>query len=332
MPSGTAALEMAALLLDLAPGDEVIMPSFTFASTANAFVLRGATPVFVDIHDDTLNIDERRIAAAITPKTRAIVVVHYGGEACRMDAIRAIAWQHGIDVIEDAAHALLSHYRGQALGTIGRFGIFSFHATKNITCGHGGALLVNEPRDFERLEVMREAGTGRARFLRGDAAKYSWEDQGSSCFVSELASAFLYGQLEQAHALTAQRLSACAAYRERLQPLEIQGLLRLPAPRPNQEGNGHIFHLLTRDRATRDRLLAHLHEHGVDAAFHYIPLHNAPAGLRFGRCSDGLFVTDRIADTLVRLPLFADITGAQIDHVCEAVRSFYLHRPGPEVF
>jgi dTDP-4-amino-4,6-dideoxygalactose transaminase len=331
VPSGTAALEMAALLLDIGPGDEVIMPSFTFASTANAFVLRGAVPVFVDIHPETLNIDDRRVAAAITPKTRAIVVVHYGGDACRMDAIRAVAWQHGIEVIEDAAHALLSDYRGQSLGTIGRLGVLSFHATKNVTCGQGGALLINEPRDLERAEVLRDAGTGRARFLRGDAPKYSWEDIGSSYLVSELASAFLYGQLEQAPALTARRRFICAAYRERLAPLQADGRLRLPVPQPNQAGNGHIFHVLAQDRGARDRLLAHLHKNGIDAAFHYVPLHSAPAGLRFGRCAEALFVTEQVAETIVRLPVFPELTDAHIDHVCDAVRSFYLQDGGPDV-
>jgi dTDP-4-amino-4,6-dideoxygalactose transaminase len=317
---------MAALLLDLAPGDEVIMPSFTFASTANAFVLRGAVPVFVDIRPDTLNIDHDRIAEAVTAKTRAVVAVHYGGEACTMDAVRAIAWQHNFDIVEDAAHALLSEYRAKPLGTIGRFGTLSFHATKNVTCGQGGALLLNEPRDVERAEVLRDAGTGRARFRRGEASKYVWESSGSSYLLSELASAYLFGQFEQAQALRAQRLALCSAYRAQLAPLEGENLIQLPAQTLHQRGNGHVFYVVARDAATRRDLIGHLRERGIEASFHYMPLHTAPAGLRFGRVSGALAVTERIAETIVRLPLFASMTDAQVDYVCEAVRGFYLHR------
>ena len=227
-PSGTAALEMTALLLDLRPGDEVIMPSFTFVSTANAFALRGATPVFVDIRPDTLNIDDARVAAAVTDRTRAIVAVHYGGDACAMAALRALAQRHRLDVIEDAAHALLAQFRGRALGTIGRFGCLSFHSTKNVTCGEGGALIINDDRDLARAEIIREKGTDRARFLRGDVQKYSWVDLGSSYFLSEIAAAYLYAQLQEAHAVTDRRRAICASYRASFASLAAEGRVQLP--------------------------------------------------------------------------------------------------------
>jgi dTDP-4-amino-4,6-dideoxygalactose transaminase len=322
-PSCTAALEMAALLLDLEPGDEVIMPSFTYVSTANAFVLRGAVPVFVDIRPNTLNIDERKIAAAITPRTRAIVAVHYAGEPCAMEAIADLAAENRLSVVEDAAQALLSDYRDRALGTIGRFGCFSFHGTKNTTCGHGGALVINTAEDCARAEVIRDRGTDRKKFLDGDVQKYSWIDVGSSYFLSEICSAYLLAQLEQARSVTAKRQAVCRTYRRALEPLEAAGHVRLPGVEPAGAGNGHIFYLLTRDADTRRRLLSHLHDSGVDAAFHYTPLHASPAGQRFGRASGSLETTEQVSQTVLRLPVFATMDRGQIDRVVDAVTRFY---------
>ncbi|MBX7201037.1 MAG: dTDP-4-amino-4,6-dideoxygalactose transaminase [Rhodospirillaceae bacterium] len=323
-PSGTAALEMTALLMDLKPGDEVIMPSFTFVSTANAFVLRGATPVFVDVRPDTLNIDDAQVAGAITDRTKAIVVVHYAGGACAMAPLRSLAERHGVDIVEDAAHALLSEYRGRPLGTIGRFGVLSFHATKNITCGEGGALILNDARDIARAEIIRDKGTDRAQFLRGDVQKYSWVEVGSSYALSELSAAFLYAQLEQAHAATERRRAICAAYRDALAPLAADGRLQLPPQIPHQRDNGHIFHLITDGPEARDALLTYLKNLGIAATFHYVPLHSSPAGARLGRVSGSMAVTDRASRCLLRLPVFASMTDSQVNQVCAAVRGFYL--------
>lgn len=330
-PSGTAALEMAALLLDITPGDEVIMPSFTFVSTANAFALRGAVPVFVDIRPDTLTIDDARVAAAVTDRTKAIVAVHYAGGACAMAPLRALAERHGLEIVEDAAHALLSQYRGRALGTIGRFGALSFHATKNISCGEGGALIVNDDRDLARAEIIRDKGTDRMKFLRGGVEKYSWVEVGSSYSLSEIAAAYLYGQLEQAHAVTERRLAICAAYRAILAPLAAEGRITLPPQILQQRENGHIFYLLTDTPETRTRLLGHLKDHGIGAAFHYVPLHSAPAGARLGRVHGSMSVTDRVSGCLLRLPLFAGMTDMQVNQVCAAVRGFYLQGPAGAV-
>jgi len=327
-PSCTAALEMAALLLELQPGDEVIMPSFTYVSTANAFALRGAVPVFVDIKADTLNIDETKIAAAITPRTRAIVAVHYAGQPCAMTAINEIAEAHGLSVVEDAAQALLSDYRDQPLGTLGRFGCFSFHGTKNVTCGHGGALILNRPEDFARAEVIRDRGTDRKRFLEGNVKKYSWVDVGSSYYLSEVCSAYLLGQLEQARAITARRQSVCRAYRRDLAPLEAAGLINLPGAEPLGAGNGHIFYLLAKDTDTRARLLAHLDQNGIDAAFHYTPLHTTEAGRRLGRAGGTLQTTEAVSQTIIRLPVFASMDHAQIGRVIDAITGFYRERAG----
>ncbi len=323
-PSGTAALEMTALLMDIQPGDEVIMPSFTFVSTANAFVLRGAVPVFVDIRPDTLTIDDARAAAAVTGRTKAIVAVHYAGGACAMAPLKALAERHGIDIVEDAAHALLSQYRDRPLGTIGRFGALSFHSTKNVTCGEGGALILNDARDIARAETIRDKGTDRARFLRGDVQKYSWAEVGSSYSLSELSAAFLYAQLEAAHAATERRLAICAAYRAALAPLAADGRVQLPPQVPQQRENGHIFYLVADGARTRDRLLTHLKDQGIGAAFHYVPLHSAPAGLRLGRTEGAMTVTDRVSNGLLRLPVFAAMTDTQVNQVCAAVRGFYL--------
>jgi len=322
--SCTAALEMAAILCDLAPGDEVIMPSFTFVSTANAFALRGAVPVFVDIRPDTLNLDETQAGAAITPRTRAIVPVHYAGVACEMDAIMALASQHGLVVVEDAAQGILAEHKGRKLGAIGHLGCLSFHETKNVISGEGGALLVNDERFVARAEIVREKGTNRSQFFRGEVDKYTWVDIGSSYLPSELVGAFLWAQLEQAAAINARRLAACAAYRSGLAELEARGLLALPQPVPAHiTPNGHMFYVLARSLAERTALIAHLKSEGVHAVFHYVPLHSSPAGRRFGRAAGPLPVTDDVAARLVRLPLYYELTPDEIGHVVAAIRGFF---------
>ena len=320
--SCTAALEMAAMLADAGPGDEVIMPSFTFSSTATAFVLRGATPVFVDIRPDTLNIDETLIEPAITPRTRAIVPVHYAGVACAMDEIMAIAAKHGLLVVEDAAQAHLSHHKGRALGTIGHLGCLSFHETKNIISGEGGALLVNDPAMMERAEILREKGTDRSRFFRGEIDKYTWRDIGSSYCPGEIVSAFLYAQFEQAEAIIERRRASYDAYRTGLASLAASGHVTLPSATAD-EANGHIFWLLTADAASRGLLLAHLNGQGINAVFHYVPLHSAPAGLRYGRTGGDLAVTDDVASRLVRLPMHLGLGEGDVTRVVDAIAAFY---------
>jgi len=320
--SCTAALEMAAMLAEVGPGDEVIMPSFTFSSTATAFVLRGAVPVFVDIRRDTLNIDETLIEQAITPRTRVIVPVHYAGLACEMDTIMQVAQRHNLLVVEDAAQAQLSDWHGRALGTIGHLGCLSFHETKNIISGEGGALLINDPALIERAEILREKGTDRSRFFRGEVDKYTWRDIGSSYCPGEIVSAFLYAQLERADEIIARRRALYDAYREGLAPLAEAGLVTLPEA-PGTAANGHIFWLLTPDAESRPRLLEHLTGQGIHAVFHYVPLHSAPAGLRFGRADGDLAVTDDIAARLVRLPMYLGLTDADVDRVVGAVGAFF---------
>ncbi len=319
--SCTAALEMSAILCDLQPGDEVILPSYTFVSTANAFVLRGAVPVFVDIRPDTLNIDEKLIEAAITPKTRAIVPVHYAGVPCEMDAIMDIAQRHKLLVVEDAAQALLSTYKGKALGTIGHFGCLSFHETKNIISGEGGALLINDERFFERAEVIREKGTNRSQFFRGEVDKYTWVDIGSSYLPSELVSAFLYAQLERADEITAQRCRICSAYAEQLAPLERAGTLRLP--HFDADSNGHMFFILLDSLATRTALITHLKALGIHPVFHYVPLHSSPAGRKYGRVSGSMQVTDDLNERLLRLPLHYEMDDADVTRISAAIRDFF---------
>jgi len=322
--SCTAALEMAAMLCDLAPGDEVIMPSYTFVSTANAFVLRGAVPVFVDIRPDTLNLDETLIEAAITPKTRAIVPVHYAGLSCDMDVIMRTARQHDLLVVEDAAQAMLSEYRGRQAGTIGHLGCVSFHETKNVISGEGGALLINDRALIERAEIIREKGTNRSKFFRGEVDKYTWVDIGSSFLPSELIGAFLWAQLQHAEEIIARRRRLCAIYRDALQGLADEGLISLPRQAPEGvESNGHMFYLLTQDAATRGALLAHLKAAGVHAVFHYVPLHASPAGRRFGRAHGTLPVTEGYADRLVRLPLYFDLDEPAARDVAGHVRRFF---------
>jgi dTDP-4-amino-4,6-dideoxygalactose transaminase len=325
--SCTAALEMAAMLCDIRPGDEVIMPSYTFVSTANAFVLRGGVPVFVDIRRDTLNLDENLIEAAITPKTKAIVPVHYAGVACEMDSIMAIARRHGLPVVEDAAQAVLSDYKGRRPGAIGDLGCLSFHETKNVISGEGGALLVNNPVLAERAEIIREKGTNRSKFFRGEVDKYTWVDIGSSFLPSELIGAFLWAQLEHAEAIIAHRRRLCAVYREALQDLAGAGRLLLPQPEPEGlAGNGHMFYLFTGTAAERPALLAHLKAAGVHAVFHYVPLHTSPAGQRFGRAAGSLPVTEDLAERLVRLPLYYGLAENEAREVAAAVRRFFESR------
>lgn len=318
--SCTAALEMAAMLCDLEPGDEVIMPSFTFVSTANAFVLRGARPVFVDIRADTLNIDERLIEQALTPRTRAIAVVHYGGIGCDMDVIMDLARARRLRVVEDAAHAFLARRGERALGAIGDLGCLSFHETKNVISGEGGALLIEAPDLVERAEIVWEKGTNRSAFFRGEVDRYTWIDVGSSFLPSELTAAFLWGQLEHADRIIARRRALAEAYHARLAELEQAGHCRLCDA---AAGSGHIFHLLTRDAREREALIASLKARRILALSHYVPLHVSPAGQRYGRSSGEMTVTNRVSETLVRLPLYFEMRDADLEEVCDAVRAFY---------
>lgn len=323
--SCTAALEMAAMLCDIQPGDEVIMPSYTFVSTANAFVLRGGVPVFVDIRADTLNIDERLIEAAITPRTRAIVPVHYAGVPCEMDEIMAIGARHGVFVVEDAAQGLMSDYKGRALGSIGHLGCLSFHETKNVISGEGGALLVNDPAFASRAEIIREKGTNRSQFFRGQVDKYTWVEPGSSYLPSEIIGAFLFAQLEQAESITARRIALCRRYADALQPLAEKGLIGLPQ---FGHGNGHMFYIMLADKSTRAELIQHLDAREVMAVFHYVPLHSAPAGRRYGRAHGELPVTDRVSNRLLRLPLYFGMLDAEHEAVVEGVETFFAHGTG----
>lgn len=309
--SCTAALEMAAILANIQPGDEIIMPSYTFVSTANAFVLRGGVPVFVDIRPDTLNIDERLIEAAITPRTKAIVPVHYAGVACEMDVFMDIAQRHNLLVIEDAAQAVMSTYNGRTLGTIGHLGAYSFHETKNIISGEGGALLVNDDRFAERAEIIREKGTNRSQFFRGHVDKYTWVDIGSSYLPGEVIAAFLWAQMEEAQDITHKRLSLWNRYHEALAPLEKSSKLRRPIIPANCQHNAHMYYILLDSLKKRTEVIAHLKEHNVHAVFHYVPLHNSPAGKKYGRASGELRNTGDLSDRLLRLPLWVGMDEAQ---------------------
>ena len=321
--SCTAGLELAAVVSGVGPGDEVILPSFTFVSTANAFVLRGATPVFVDIRADTLNIDESLIEAAVTPRTRVIVPVHYAGVACEMDTIGAIAARHNLLVIEDAAQALMATYKGRNLGTIGDLGCLSFHDTKNVICGEGGAVLFRDSRFVERAEIVREKGTNRKAFFRGLVDKYSWIDIGSSYLPGEITAAFLFAQLEHAREITLRRKQLCRAYRERLAPLAAEGFFTVGQSIPDCVDSGHILYILARSLEEREALRRFLLGEHIHAVTHYVPLHSAVAGRRYGRASGELPVTDRVGDTLLRLPLFNDMTEAQLERVVSSVGRFY---------
>ena len=321
--SGTTALEMAALMCDLEPGDEVILPSFTFSSTATAFVLAGAKLVFVDVRPDTMNIDETKIEAAITDKTKVICAMHYAGVACEMDAIMDIARRHGLKVVEDAAQGVMSTYKGKALGTIGDFGCFSFHETKNYSMGEGGALLIRDPEYNERAEILREKGTNRAKFFRGQVDKYTWVDYGSSYLPSEMNAAYLYAQLLEADRINNDRLASWNAYYEAFAPLEQAGTVELPALPEGCVHNAHMFWLKLRDLEERTAFIQHLKDNGVLAVFHYIPLHSAPAGLKFGVFSGEDVYTTRESERLVRLPLYYGLTEEDRNTVIRSVLSFW---------
>lgn len=321
--SCTAALEMAALLFDIGEGDEVIMPSYTFVSTANAFALRGATPVFVDIRRDTLNIDEELIEKAITPRTKAIVVVHYAGVACEMDKIMDIAARHGLRVCEDAAHGLNATYGDRHQGTIADVGTFSFHETKNCISGEGGALVINDPSLIERAEILREKGTNRAKFFRGEVDKYTWVDTGSSYLPSEVVAAFLYAQLEVMDDIDRRRLAIWARYRRGLADLEGRGLVALPQPWTRGRHNAHMFYMTLSSEEQRDELAAYLKSRGILAVHHYVPLHSSPVGLSVGRTGSTMEVTDDVSARLIRLPLFFDLSEADQTEVIDEVHAFF---------
>ena len=319
--SCTAALEMTALLLDISPGDEIIMPSYTFASTANAFVLRGGIPVFVDIREDTLNIDENLIEAAITPKTRAIVAVHYAGVSCEMDLIMEIARRHHLSVVEDAAQGVMARYKGKALGTFGDFGTYSFHETKNIICGEGGALLINRNDFLPRAEIIRDKGTDRSRFSRGEVDKYTWQEAGSSYLPGELVAAFLFAQLEQAEIITAKRLEIWQYYDVNLAPLESLGLLRRPHVPIDCQHNAHMYYLLLDPSINRQKIIEILKTQQIGAIFHYVPLHSSPAGRRYGRCSGSLPITEKQSSCIIRLPLWLGLKHDQQARIIDVLRN-----------
>ncbi len=318
--SCTAALEMAALMLDIAPGDEVIMPSYTFVSTANAFVLRGGVPVFVDVREDTLNLNETLIEDAITPRTRAIVPVHYAGVACEMDTILSIAKRHHLKVVEDAAQGVGSTYKGRALGGIGDLGAYSFHETKNVISGEGGALLVNDPALTLRAEIIREKGTDRSRFFRGEVDKYTWQETGSSFLPGELTAAFLWAQLEEADRITKERLSIWWNYHRLLEPLEAGGWLRRPIVPEGCQHNGHMYYVRLAPSLDRQRVLNAMRKSGIWAVFHYVPLHDSPAGKRLGRVHGAMNVTQRQAESLIRLPMWIGLSQEQQARVVEVLQ------------
>ncbi len=321
--SCTHATEMAALLCDIQPGDEVIMPSYTFVSTADAFVLRGATVVFVDIRPDTMNIDEGLIEDAITERTKAIVPVHYAGVACEMDTIMEIARRHDLKVVEDAAQGVMSTYKGKSLGTIGDYGCYSFHETKNYSMGEGGALLIHDASKIEDAEIIREKGTNRSKFFRGQIDKYTWMNVGSSYLPSELNAAYLWAQLEQAEQINDRRLAIWNHYNEELECLEKQEYIRRPVIPDGCTHNAHMFYIKAKDLDTRTRLITFLKEQGIQAVFHYIPLHTAPAGQKFGRFHGNDIYTTKESEALVRLPLFYSLEDAQVEYIIDKVKEFY---------
>jgi dTDP-4-amino-4,6-dideoxygalactose transaminase len=320
--SCTAALEISAILADLEPGDEVIMPSYTFVSTANAFVLRGAVPVFVDIRPDTLNLDETLVEAAIRDRTRAIVPVHYAGVGCEMDTLQNIAQKHHLLLIEDAAQGLMASYKGQPLGSFGDLGCFSFHETKNIIAGEGGALIINNSRFTEQAEIIREKGTNRSKFFRGGVDKYTWINQGSSYLPGELIAAFLYAQLEEAEKIIAARLQVWDYYHQLLEPLEKSGKLRRPIIPPTCQHNGHMYYIILNNLQIRTSLISYLKEQGMSSVFHYVPLHSSPAGQHYGRVYGDMNNTNHVSDCLLRLPLFPELGLSQIETVVMAIDSF----------
>jgi dTDP-4-amino-4,6-dideoxygalactose transaminase len=325
--SCTHALEMAALLIDIQPGDEVIMSSFTFVSTANPFVLRGAKVKFVDIRPDTMNIDESLIETAITDKTKAIVVMHYAGVACDMNKVMALAEKHGLWVVEDAAQCTLAYYRDQHLGSIGHLGTLSFHDTKNIQCGEGGALLINDPELWRRAEILREKGTNRAAFLRGEIDKYTWVDRGSSYLPSELNAAFLYAQLEQAEVVTAKRRMLWQQYYELFQPMAEQGLLEIPQLPEEARHNGHIFYIKLADIEHRQQVIDQLKKEGIYTVFHYVPLHSARAGRQFGEFVGEDIYTTRESARLLRLPMYYSLDLDKVDQVKSKIAEIIVGSP-----
>ena len=325
--SCTAALEMAAILCDIQPGDEFIVPSYTFVSTVNAFVLRGGVPVFVDIRPDNLNIDEKLIEAAITPKTKAIVPVHYAGVGCEMDVIMDIANRHGLLVVEDAAQGVCATYKGKYLGTIGHLGCYSFHETKNFISGEGGALVINDERFLERAEIIREKGTNRSQFFRGMVDKYTWVDIGSSYLPSEMIAAFLYSQLEESDKITNKRLKIWNLYHELLAPLESAGWLRRPKYPEYCCHNAHMYYILLSDLETRTQLIDFLRKEGISSVFHYVPLHSAPQGKKLVGKDINLPVTDDCSERLLRLPCYYELTNEEIEFVVRIIREFFESLP-----
>lgn len=321
--SCTHATELAALLADIKPGDEVIMPSYTFVSTADAFVLRGATPVFVDIRPDTMNIDEKLIEAAVTERTRAIVPVHYAGVACEMDTIMDIARRHNLLVIEDAAQGVMASYKGRALGTIGDFGCYSFHETKNYSMGEGGALLIRDPAYIERAEIFREKGTDRSKYFRGQVDKYRWQEFGSSYLPSELNVAYLYAQLEMADEINDYRLARWQEYWELLTPLAEKGRIELPVVPEGCVHNAHMFYIKTADEKEREALIDFLKADDILAVYHYVPLHSAPAGIKYGRMSGEDVYTTKESERLLRLPMYYGLRAEEVEFVAEKVKEFY---------
>jgi dTDP-4-amino-4,6-dideoxygalactose transaminase len=321
--SCTHATELAALLVDIKEGDEVIMPAYTFVSTADAFVLRGAKVVFVDIRPDTMNIDEKKIEEAVTPRTRAIVPVHYAGVSCEMDEIMAIARRHNLMVIEDAAQGIMATYKGQALGAIGDFGCYSFHETKNLSMGEGGALLIKDEKYIEEAEIIREKGTNRSKFYRGQIDKYTWVNYGSSYLPSDMNAAYLWAQLELADKITKARQARWEQYNTLLQPLKDRGIIELPFIPEECVHNAHMYYIKTKDINERSRFIDFMKQNGIWTVFHYIPLHTAPAGLRFG-CFHGEDVyTTKESERLVRLPMFYSLKESEVDYIVDKVKEFY---------
>jgi len=321
--SCTTALDLAAILADLKEGDEVILPSFTFSSTANAFLLRGARPVFVDCRRDTLNIDENLIESAITSRTRAIAPVHYAGVGCEMDAIAAIAQKHDLLVIEDAAQGVNARYKGRYLGTIGDIGAYSFHETKNFICGEGGAIVLNRPDVVERAEIVREKGTNRTRFFRGEVDKYTWVDIGSSLLPSDILAAFLYAQLENMDLITKKRQEIYRLYETRLRPLADRGLITLPIIPPDCESNYHMFYIVLKSLDERTRLIEHLKAQSILAVFHYVPLHTSPMGLAMGYRNGMLPVTEAVSERLLRLPIYYEMQEDEVAFVVDEITKFF---------
>lgn len=317
--SCTASLEMAAMLCDVGPGDEVIMPSYTFASTANAFALRGGVPVFIDIRPDTMNLDEALLEQAITPKTKVIVPVHYAGVSCEMDTILSIARQHNVRVVEDAAQGVMAHYKGRPLGSLGDLGTFSFHETKNVISGEGGALLVNHAELAMRAEIIREKGTDRSRFFRGEVDKYTWQEAGSSYLPSELIAAFLWAQLEAAQAITTERLAIWDRYHRALAPLEAREALRRPIVPDGCDHNAHMYYVLLPASVNRKQIIEEFRSHDIYPVSHYVPLHSAPAGRRYGRVAGSMAVTDAYSERLLRLPFWIGLTAAQQERIVQVL-------------